>query len=209
MGKLWVVVVVLLGCGAGSAMAQWTAPPGRPLALKDTSPLQLRPGVKVEIYEFDDLECPPCSHAVPVIGEGAKKYNVPVVHHDLPLWEIHPWALQAAVTARYLKDAVSPRLAEDFRKDVFAHQPSISSQDDLAGFVKKWFTDHQLKQPFVLDSKGVYEREVKADRDLAQQIGLHSTPSIFVLTPKGWTQVMDFTYLDQTVAKAVAGGGKL
>ena len=203
LGWLGVGLVAVVSTLGVAAVGQTVVPPDKAYPLKDTAPLKARPGVKVEILEFDDLECPPCSHAVPVIAGVVDKYKIPVVHKDFPLYEIHPWSMQATITSRYIK-ATAPKLYDQFRKDVFAHQTSISSQDDLSNFTKRWFADHDLKMPFAVDPGGVYEKEVRADRALAEQIGLHGTPSIFVVTPKGWTQVMDYTLLDGVVSKAIA-----
>lgn len=194
-------LVVLLAAGAG---AQVSVPPGHADALKDTSILKPPPATKAAIVEFDDLECPSCSKALPLVEGAAKHYNVPVIHHDFTLWEHHPWALSAATTARYLRDAISPRVSGDFRRDVFAHQDAIASPDDLANFTRQWFAAQKLKLPNPFDPKGTYVAEVKADRDLAIRMGLRGTPTIFVVTRQGWTQVLDATLLDATVGQIVS-----
>jgi len=204
--KLW--VVVLGGVVGVSAYGQLAVPPGAGVALKDASTLKPPVGAKVAIVEFDDLECPPCSRALPLVESSAEHYKVPIVHHDFPIWEQHKWALDAAVTARYLKDAVSVKISQDFRRDVFSNQTAISNQEDLAGFTKKWFAGHHLRLPAVIDPKGVYVAEVKADRMLGMQVGLRGTPSVFVVTGKSWTQVVDMSQLDATVGKSVSETGK-
>lgn len=208
MSQLLCVVLALVGFAGISANGQSTVPPGAAHPLKDASPLKPPVGVKVAILEFDDLECPPCAHALPLVESAAQHYKVPIVHHDFPIWEQHKWALDAAVTARYLKDSVSAKVSQDFRRDVFSNQTSIASQEDLAAFTKKWFAAHKLKLPAVIDPKGIYAAEVKADRALAMQIGLRGTPSVFVVTPKEWAQVVDMSELDATVGKAVNEAGK-
>ena len=37
---------------------------------QDTSMLKPPAGAKVAIYEFDDLECPACAHALPIVHAG-------------------------------------------------------------------------------------------------------------------------------------------
>jgi len=46
----------------------------------------LRPpeGTQVAIVIFEDLECPDCRRAVPVLEEASRKYNVPLIVHDFP-----------------------------------------------------------------------------------------------------------------------------
>ena len=194
-------LVVLLA--AAGAAAQVSVPPGHADALKDTSILKPPPSAKAAIVEFDDLECPSCSKALPLVEGAAKHFNVPVIHHDFTLWEHHPWALPAATTARYLHDAVSAKASGDFRRDVFAHQDAIASPDDLQNFTKQWFAAHRLRLPANLDPQGTYVAEVKEDRDLAIHMGLRGTPTIFVVTRQGWTQVLDATLLDATVGQIV------
>ena len=199
---------VLVGIlGFGSAGAQTSVPPGRVDPFKDTSVLKLPAGMKVAILEFDDLECPGCAHVLPMVEAAAAHNNVPILHHDYPLTEIHVWSFDAAVTARYLHDALSPKVGDDFRRDLFAHQSSVNSKDDLARFTKEWFATHKLRQPAVIDKTGKYAAEVKADRALGDRLGIKGTPTMFVLTPTAWVQVVWFSQLDATVAKAVAESG--
>ncbi len=70
---------------------------GRPVRGSETA--------KVEIVNFDDLECPYCArmHAE-LFPQTLDHYKglVKVVYKDDPLTEIHPWALHAAVDANCL-----------------------------------------------------------------------------------------------------------
>ena len=81
----------------------------------------LRPpkGSKVAIIVFEDLECPACAHAYPIVHAAADRYHIPIVRHDFPL-QMHIWSRDAAITARYLQDKISPATAEEFRGAVFA-----------------------------------------------------------------------------------------
>jgi protein-disulfide isomerase len=172
---------------------------------KDTSMLRAPAGARVAIYEFDDLECPVCARAVPIIDQTVVHYKIPLIHHDYPLTEIHVWSFDAAVTARYLQDKVSPTLADGFRRDVFAHQAEIGNKDDLDRFTKSWFTAHGQTMPFVMDANGACTNEVKADRALGDRIGVgtHGTPCIFVVTQSGWALVPDVNQLSQAVDAAL------
>jgi hypothetical protein len=120
---------------------------------------------------------------------------------------MHVWSFDAAITARYLQDKVSPKVAEDFRRDVFASQTSIASKDDLENFTRRWFQQHGQNMPFVMDPSGLFRAEVQADETLGERIGLSQTPTIFVVTQKGWTQIMDPNYLYQTIDQALAQAG--
>ena len=186
-----------------AARAQESVPPGTGDRFKDTSPLKLPAGARVAIYEFEDLECPACSRAFPVVHAAIDRYKIPLIRHDFPLPQ-HTWSRDAAITARYLQDKVSPQTAEEYRRDVFASQAGINSLDDQHAFTRHWFTEHHLQMPFALGPDSLFAAEVQADYTLGERIGLIHTPSIFVLYSKGWVQVTEVTQLYTTLDSALA-----
>src|SRR5581483_7013509 len=103
------------------ARAQFGAPPTT--NVHDPSVLKPPAGARVAIIEFEDMECPDCANANPLLKEAAAKYNIPWVRHDFPL-PFHPWSFQAAVNARWF-DTKSKKLGDEYRDAVFASQPSI------------------------------------------------------------------------------------
>jgi protein-disulfide isomerase len=183
--------------------AQNSAPPGKGNSFRDTSMVKPPAGSRVAIYEFEDLECPACARAFPIVHAAIERYHIPLVRHDFPL-QMHVWSFDAAVTARYLQDKKSPQLAEEFRRDVFASQTAIASKDDLENYTRRWFQQHGVPMPFVMDPTGLFTQEVKSDYTLGERIGLTQTPTIFVVTTKGWTQIMDPNLLYQTIDAALA-----
>ena len=185
------------------AFAQTSAPPNTGTAFKDTSMLKPPAGARVAIYEFEDLECPACSHAFPITRAAAEHYKIPLLHHDFPL-KMHIWSLDAAITARYMQDKISPQAAEDYRRAVFANQNSIASKEDLQNFTRHYFQTHGKEMPFVVDPTGQFAREVQADYQLGERVGLTQTPTIFVVTPRHWVQVTDVSQLYQTIDTALA-----
>lgn len=188
---------------ATPAFSQLSAPPNTANAFKDTSMVKPPAGARVAIYEFEDLECPACSHAFPIVHAAIEKYKIPLVRHDFPL-RMHIWSRDAAITARYIQDKISPQAAEEYRRAVFASQTAISSKDDLQRFTQKYFQSHGRVMPFVIDPTGVFAAEVQADYTLGERIGLSQTPTIFVVTPKNWIQVTDINLLYQTIDTALA-----
>lgn len=170
---------------------------------KDTSLLKVPAGQRVAIYEFEDLECPACANAFPIVHAAIERYHIPLIRHDFPL-QMHVWSRDAAITARYLQDKVSPQTAEQFRGDVFHSQANISSKDDLQSFTRKWFESHKLQMPFVMDPSGRFAAEVQADQTLGERVGLQHTPTIFVLYAKGWVEVMDVKQLYSVIDNALA-----
>jgi protein-disulfide isomerase len=170
---------------------------------RDTSMLRAPAGVPVAIYEFEDLECPACAHAFPTVHAAVEKYKIPLIRHDFPL-KMHIWSWDAAVIARYIQDKISPQAAEDYRRAVFASQISIASKDDLNAFTQKYFQSHGRTMPFVIDPNGLFAAEVRADQSLGERINLHQTPTIFIVTQKGYTEVTDVAQLYAMLDTAIA-----
>jgi protein-disulfide isomerase len=170
---------------------------------KDTSALHPPPGAKIAIVEFADLECPSCGLENPVILQAAEKYHVPRVWHDYPLPQ-HVWSFQAAVNARWF-DTKSKKLGEDYRDAVFANQANMESKDDLQNFTMKFAQQHGVGLPFVMDPQGKLTAEVRADQDLGNRMGIHETPTAFVVTEHGFKQVIDFRKLYSMLDEAEAG----
>ncbi|HEX3585779.1 MAG TPA: thioredoxin domain-containing protein, partial [Candidatus Angelobacter sp.] len=129
----------------------------------DGSSLKPPPGARVAIVVFEDLECPSCATAYPMVWEAAKAHNVPVMLRDFPLPK-HPWSFDAAVFARYF-DTKSQKLGEDFRGYIFKNQTQIDKQN-LRQYVDKFANDNKAPVPFVLDPDGQLKAKIIADRDL-------------------------------------------
>ena len=185
----------------GSGMAQATAgsPPFTPF--KDPVLLKSLAGHPVAIIEFEDLECPACATAAPIVKTAIDHYKIPYERFDFPL-AMHVWSKDAAITARYLQDKVSPEAGEQYRRDVFAAQRSIASKDDLNNFTHRWFDGHKQQMPFVMDPTGRFAAEVQADFRTGERLGLIHTPTIVVVGPKGYTEVTDVTQLYTVIDKA-------
>ena len=180
----------------GLAQAQATA-------VKDPALLKPPAGKPLAIIDFEDLECPACSHAFPLVHQAAEHYKIPLVRHDWPL-QMHIWSHDGAIIARYIQDKISPQAAEEYRGAVFQNQISIASKDDLQAFTQRYFQQHGRTMPFVIDPTGQFAKEVQADTDLAARIGLNHTPSIFVVTQKGYNEVLNVGELYQTIDTAQA-----
>jgi protein-disulfide isomerase len=162
----------------------------------------LRPpkGAQVAIVVFEDLECPDCRRAAPLLDEAAKTYKIPLVTHDFPL-PFHKWSFDAAVIARYF-DAHSKVLGHEYRNYMFEHQPEITAEN-MRSFSEKFAADHKIDLPFVVDPQGKLAAEVTADRDLGKSIHLEHTPTIFVVSNKNqgkpFVEVVDRTQLFQLI----------
>jgi protein-disulfide isomerase len=136
---------------------------------------------QVAIVVFEDLECPDCARAAPLLEEAARTYNIPVVRHDYPLQK-HPWSFDAAVLARFF-DTHSKKLGNEFRDTVFQHQLEIT-KENLRAFAAKFAVQRKIDLPFVIDPQGKLAALVEADRNLGNSIGLDHTPTIYVVSNK-------------------------
>ncbi len=157
-------------------------------------------GADVAIVVFEDLQCPDCRRAAPLLEEAAKVYKIPVVRHDYPL-PIHNWSFDAAVLARYF-DTHSKPLGNAFRDYIFEHQPEILPET-LRGFAERFAADRKIDLPFVVDPQGKLAAAVRADRDLGTRIGLNHTPTIYVVSNKSnskpFVEVVDRSQLFQLI----------
>ena len=198
---------LLLALAASApVLAQSTVGNQQPTRVTDSSMLHPPAGQKIAIVEWEDLECPACAHAFPIVHEAANHYHIPIVRYDFQI-QGHIWSHEASLYARYLQDKVSPELATEYRREVFASQYRISSKDDLQKFTTKFFADNHKQLPFVVDPSGQLAKEVDADRDLGVKMGLNHTPTIFVVTAHHWIDVTDPANLYQAIDQAVAETG--
>lgn len=169
---------------------------------KDTSALHPPTGYKVAIVEFADLECPMCGRENPVIMQAVEKYNVAWERHDFPI-PGHVWSFQAAVNARWF-DTRSKKLGDDYRDAVFANQAGIETKSDLQSLTQKFAQQHGSALPFVMDPQGKLTAEVKADTALGERMGVHETPTAWVVNDHGYKQVTDFSKLYSMLDEAGA-----
>jgi protein-disulfide isomerase len=186
------------------AHAQFGAPPTT--QVHDASALKPPAGARVALVEFEDMECPDCGRANPLLKEAAAKYHIPWVRHDFPL-PMHAWSFNAAVNARWF-DTRSKALGDEYRDQVFANQISIMNPDQLRQFTEKFAQSHGVALPFAIDPQGKLAGEVKADYALGQRIGIEHTPTIWVVTAnsKGapFVEVVDRSKLYQLIDQAIA-----
>jgi len=174
----------------------------------DTSMLKPPKGSKVAIVVFEDLECPDCARAAPLLHEAAKTYSIPLVQYDFPL-PMHPWSFEAAVNARWF-DTKSKQTGDEYRLYIFQNQPAITKQN-LRGYTERFAEQHKLTLPFVVDPSGELAAKVKADYQLGQRIPLDHTPTIYVVSDsvrgRPFVEVVDRTQLYQLIEQVMKESG--
>jgi len=151
------------------------------------------PSAPVLIVGFDDLECPFCAQMNALLFPAVLdryKDQVRVVYRDLPLSDLHPWALHAAIDANCL-GAASTAGYWNFVDYVHAHA------GEMAGTEKTQAKADQNLDKFALD-EGVRQKVNSADlaacvqkqddsrvkaslKDAeAEPLDLNSTPILFI-----------------------------
>jgi protein-disulfide isomerase len=192
----WMVAVLALFLLSGLAFAQ------------DTSALKPPKGYKVAIVVFEDLQCPDCGRAEPLLKDAEKTYKIPLVRHDFPL-PMHNWSFDAHVMARYF-DSKSKALGEEFRHFLFMNQASIT-KDNLRGTVEKWAAEHKTTLPFVVDPTGKFTAEVRDDFGLGQRVGVQHTPTIYIVSNsqrgQPFVEVADRTQMFQMIDQIIKEAG--
>jgi protein-disulfide isomerase len=143
----------------------------------------LRPpkGSPIGLVVFEDLQCPQCARAAPLLAQASQTYKIPVVQHDFPL-PMHNWSMNAAILARYF-DTHSKAIGNEFRDYIFEHQREIIP-DNLRSFAEKFASERKIDLPFVVDPAGKLSALIQADKDLGKSINLDHTPTIYIVTDR-------------------------
>lgn len=137
---------------------------------------------KAEVIELSDFQCPTCAHAhklvEPLIEKNLSKINY--IRIDLPLFETHEWAVDAAMGARAMQ-RVAPTRYWHYVDYVFKNQSEIAKRkfDDV---IRHYAEDNDLDWAAlqkVYASKA--ERQALLDQlGRAFSLGLASTPTFIV-----------------------------
>ena len=199
----------------------WVLAVGGTIAVRaQTTGEILRPpkGAKLAIVVFEDLQCPDCARAAPLVQEAAKTYKIPIVRYDFPL-PMHPWAFDGAVLARYF-GSKSPALGVEFREYIFQHQQEITGTNPsdesgqkqrLRAAAEKFAQEHKTTLPFVVDPQNKFANAVRADRDLGIRIGIQHTPTLYVVnnsrTGRPFIEVVDRSQLFQLIDQMKSEAG--
>lgn len=145
----------------------------------DACALKPPKGASVALMEYEDLQCPDCARAAPLMKEAARTYKIPHVRRDFPLQK-HSWARQAAIMARFF-DTKSKKVGDEFRDYMYANQPQINPEN-LRSFAEKFAEEKKLTLPMVIDPQGALERKVAADLACGMKNNVQHTPTIYVVS---------------------------
>lgn len=140
------------------------------------------PKAKVKIIELSDFECPTCGRAHKVVEPMIAKHlkNIDYYRIDLPLFEMHPWALDAATGARAI-NKVAPAKYWDYVNYVFGSQEQLEKMP-FEPFFKNFVEDNDISWPAVEKIyKNPAERAALVDQvSRLIDLGINSTPTYIV-----------------------------
>jgi protein-disulfide isomerase len=152
-------------------------------------PVRGNPDAKVMIVNFDDFQCPFCSHMHSTLFASIfKEYSdrVKVVYKDYPLIEIHPWAMHAAIDGNCLGEQ-NGQAYWDFADYVHANQKLVAGKSradaytNLDSFAKEQGQKYQLDQEKLQACvQKQDESSVRASMAEADKLGVDSTPTMFI-----------------------------
>jgi len=99
---------------------------------------------QVTVIEFSDFECPSCQRAAGYMKPVLEKYGdkVQYVRYDLPLVQMHPWALSAAIAGRAVYRQ-KPALFWEYKKHVYENQEKLTTFT-IDDFARGFAADHEL-----------------------------------------------------------------
>ena len=157
----------------------------------DGRPTRGDAAAKVEIINFDDLECPYCARMNAELShETLDHYKglIKIVYKDFPLQQIHPWAMHAAVNANCLAGLSAPAYwayvdyLHSHGDDISGaqHDPAKSflALDNIAGTIATQNKVDAAKLAACLKKQD--ESVVLSSIKLGDTLGIEGTPQVFV-----------------------------
>jgi protein-disulfide isomerase len=133
------------------------------------------PDAPVTVVEFGDYECPFCAAAAPVLRrlvEDSGRY-VRLVFRNFPLFEVHPYALTAALAA---ESTVASGAFWDMHALLFVRQDRLDDKS-LRRYAGSVGADPGLATG---DAAQAFAPKVQADYADALEAGVRQTPSLFI-----------------------------
>ena len=147
------------------------------------------PDAKVTIVNFDDFQCPFCSHLhTTLMSNVFKDYSgkVKIIYKDYPLLEIHPWAMHAAIDGNCLGEQNGPAYW-DYADYVHGNQRLVAGKSRAEAFVnldnaaKEQAQKHQLDQDKLQACvQKQDESAVRASMAEGDKLGIDSTPTLII-----------------------------
>ncbi len=147
-----------------------------PRLIVRNSPVTGSPDLKIVLVEFSDFQCPFCARAHSTVKEFMAKYGkeVSLTYKHLPLTEIHPQALPAALASW---SAQQQGKFWEYHDALFSQQSNLGEDlyvqlaKDLGLNVDKFNRDRQSESA---------RNAINQDIELAQALGINGTPTFIM-----------------------------
>ena len=157
----------------------------------DNRPVRGDKAAKVEVVNFDDLECPYCARMNAELAPATLDHYkglIKIVYKDFPLVDIHPWAEHAAVDANCIADQ-SPQAYWEYVDFVHTHGQDITGPDrdvtksgialdNIAANVAKKSNVDAAKLDACIKKQD--HATIDASLRLGTSLGIEGTPQVFV-----------------------------
>ncbi len=139
---------------------------------------------RVTIVEFSDFQCPYCRDMLPYIKEVTDKYpnDVRVIYRHFPLVQVHKYA---QISAQFAEVAASENKFWEMHDKLFEQQtiwaeaPNEQAVSDLlTSFAENLGIDKQIVTERIQSDS--IKQAITQDLSLGAQIGVNSTPSVYV-----------------------------
>lgn len=178
----------------------------------DLSPSFGTAGAPVVIVVFSDFQCQYCRQEGKMLREQLLKAyptQVRVYFKDMPLQQIHPWAMTAAIAGRCVFRQ-KPLAFWDYHDYIFEQQPNLSEgnlKDKINEFAGSKGLD-QVQLSSCIEKK-LTAPEVEKSLAEARTLGVNSTPTLYIngrkiafsITWENLKQIVDFELNYQKTAQ--------
>ena len=149
----------------------------------DLQPSMGTPGAPVVIVLFSDFECPYCKEEAKALRTNllaTYPKEVRLYFKDMPLAQIHPWAMPAAIAGRCIFRQ-NPAAFWDYHDWIYEAQSDVNA-DNLRAKVLEYVKGKQidaLQLAHCMDGK---ETQAEIDKSIAEAkaLGVGGTPTLFV-----------------------------
>lgn len=173
-------VVGLAGCGGlGGTDDDGTPVPADAETLP--TPVLGDPDADVTVMAFEDYVCPHCASYVlevlpRLISEYVEPGTVRYEHHDFPL-PLSDDSWRAPSAARAVQETVGPKAYWEFSRRLYANQSDLGPEL-YASLAEEVGADPETVRTAAVEQR--YETTVRADRQYGRDLGVDSTPTVFV-----------------------------
>lgn len=152
-------------------------------------PIKGDPNATVTIVNYDDFQCPVCSRLHSMLFDNVfKDYagKIRVIYKDYPLFEIHPWAIHAAVDGNCLGEQNSDAYW-NFADYVHANQKIITGRSRAEAFANLDNLAEEQGRKHKLDQEKLQacvqkqdESAVRASMAEGNTLSVDATPTLFI-----------------------------